>query len=50
MVTARQKRGAAALSGALTLVVVLAGCGDGDDKPSAAPPAAATTRARDVVG
>ncbi|MFE7708074.1 hypothetical protein ACFU6I_20270 [Streptomyces sp. NPDC057486] len=45
MPTARQKRGAAALSGAPTLVAVLAG--RGDDKSSATPSAAATTPARE---
>jgi flagellar motor protein MotB len=45
MVTARHKRGAAALGGALTFALALAGCGggDGDDKPSAAPSTAVPT-------
>lgn len=47
MVTARLKRGAAVLGGALALAAVLAGCGDGDDKPSeaASTPAPATSSA-----
>ncbi|MCY0947862.1 hypothetical protein [Streptomyces antarcticus] len=45
MVTARQKRRAAALSGAVALALALAGCGGGggDGKPSAAPSMAAST-------
>lgn len=44
MVTVRHKRGAA-VSGALALAAVLAGCGGGgsDDKPSAAPSTAVST-------
>lgn len=46
MVTARQKRGAAALGGALALALALAGCGGGeDDKASSAPSATASTPA-----
>lgn len=45
MVTARQKHGAAALSGAVALVLVLAGCGgDGqDEKPRTMPSPASPT-------